>query len=97
MEETGLEIGVGALLYVSESYDGATQFTNATFGVMGDGEPHIPVDDAHAVAFEWVDKEQLAQKIAVRVVREPLVGYLAGNTRRYYGYAEAGISIEFAD
>ena len=97
MEETGLEISVGALLYISESYDGATHFTNATFDVSSTGEPKLPLGDAHIVALEWVPLTQLDRRLTVRVVREPLLAYLNGDSRRYFGYAEAGISIVFAD
>ena len=96
-EETGLHIAAGALLYVSESYDGDTQFTNTTFAVSATGEPKVTLQDAHVVALEWVEEGRVAEKITVRVVREPLVAFLRGEGRRYYGYAEAGISIEFAD
>ena len=96
-EETGLTAVPGAFLYVSESYDGDTQFTNTTFAATVSGEIAVPADDAHAVAAEWVAKGELAQRLSVRVVREPLLAYLSGDRRGYYGYAEAGITIEFAD
>ncbi len=96
-EETGLDVTPGPLLYVSESYDGQTQFTNVTFSVTATGKPHLVGGDAHVVAVEWVPIAQIPQKISVRVVREPLAAFLAGGTSGYYGYAEAGISIDFAD
>lgn len=96
-EETGIQARCGALLYVSESYDGATQFTNVTFAADALGEPAVPADDAHVVAVEWVPRDAIAALIAVAVVREPLLAYLRGEPGRYYGYAEAGISIEFFD
>ncbi len=96
-EETGLVIRVGELLYVSESYDGATHFTNATFAVASDGDAELPSRDAHVVAVEWVPLAEIAQRLTVSVVREPLLSYLNGDLRRYFGYAEAGISIVFAD
>ncbi|MBV9973549.1 MAG: NUDIX domain-containing protein [Candidatus Eremiobacteraeota bacterium] len=96
-EETRLDISVGELLYVSESYDGDTHFMNATFSVTSDGKAHLPEQDAHIVAVEWVPIVDLAQRLTVRVVREPLLAYLNGDARRYFGYAEAGISIVFAD
>ena len=35
--------------------------------------------------------------LSVRVVREPLLHYLADSTQRYFGYLEAGITIAFGD
>ncbi|MBV9736701.1 MAG: NUDIX domain-containing protein [Candidatus Eremiobacteraeota bacterium] len=96
-EETGLRISVGALLYISESYDGDTHFTNATFHVESDGEARLPQHDAHVVALEWVPLSEVERRLTVGVVREPLLSYLRGESRRYFGYAEAGISIAFAD
>ena len=98
-EETGLQIACGALQYVSESYDRSTgtHFTNFTFAVSADGEPVLPSDDAHVIALEWVDVRDVSSRIAVAVVREPLLAHLRGETQRYFAYADAGISIEFAD
>lgn len=96
-EETGLAAHVGELLYVSESYDGATQFTNVTFRASVSGEPVAPTDDAHAVDVQWVARSDIAQRVTVKVIREPLLAFLAGSKQRYFGYADAEISIEFAD
>lgn len=98
-EETALDVRVERLAYVSESYDPrtATHFTNVAFEVSGAGEPRTPPGDAHAVGCAWVAVEEVAKKIAVRVVREPLSCYLAGDPRRYFGYADAGITVEFFD
>jgi ADP-ribose pyrophosphatase YjhB (NUDIX family) len=96
-EETGLQIAVGDLLYISESYDRDAHFTNATFEVSSDGEARLPEDDAHVVALDWVPYAELAQRLTVTVVREPLLAHLRGEGSRYFGYAEAGISIVFAD
>jgi ADP-ribose pyrophosphatase YjhB (NUDIX family) len=98
-EETALAVRVTGLAYVAESFDHATgtQFTNFAFNVEGTGEPHLPPGDAHAVACEWVERTELAERLAVTVVREPLLTYLADPHRQYFGYADAGISIEFVD
>ncbi len=104
-EETGLRVEIGELAYVSESYDGAMHFLNATFNVM------LPFDSAryarsaqddnsgggdHIVAVEWVPIDALAERIVVRVVREPLLAYLRGALpRRYTGYHDAGVTIEW--
>jgi ADP-ribose pyrophosphatase YjhB (NUDIX family) len=98
-EETALCVRVIRLAYVAESFDRATgtQFTNFAFIVESSGEPHLPPGDAHAVACEWVERSELAQRLVVAVVREPLLAYLADPRRQYFGYADAGISIQFAD
>jgi len=98
-EETGLEARVERLLYVSESYDlsTGTHFLNLTFAVGAEGEPQLPSDDAHVVALEWVERERVPERLPVAVVREPLEAYLRGDERRYFGFADAGITIEFAD
>ena len=54
-------------------------------------------DDAHVVECAWVPVPDIRERIAVGVVREPLVAYLASGARGYYGFQEAGITIEFAD
>lgn len=100
LEETGLRVEVGELAYVSESYDGAMHFLNVTFNVMlRQGHDDCGRNDArsdHVVAVEWVPIDELAERIAVGVVREPLLGYLRGTLRgRYAGYHDAGITIEW--
>jgi ADP-ribose pyrophosphatase YjhB (NUDIX family) len=50
----------------------------------------------HVVAWEWVAIEDLAERIVVGVVREPLLAYLRGELpQRYAGSHEAGITIEW--
>ena len=49
----------------------------------------------HVVGVEWVPLDEVSARIAVRVVREPLVAYLEGRSERYSGYHEAGITIEW--
>jgi ADP-ribose pyrophosphatase YjhB (NUDIX family) len=98
-EETGLRIEVGELCYLSESYDGATSthFLSAAFSVSAAGEPALTGSDAHVVDIAWVPRPELAARLAVAVVREPLLAYLADPRRRYFGFREAGITIEFSD
>jgi ADP-ribose pyrophosphatase YjhB (NUDIX family) len=98
-EETTLDVRVLRLAYVAESFDRATatQFTNFAFHVEGSGEPRVPPGDAHARNCAWVPRTELAERLVVGVVREPLVAYLADPRRQYFGYADAGITIEFAD
>lgn len=99
LEETSLVVDVGGLAYVAESFDRTTrtQFTNVAFTVRASGEPHVPPGDAHAVACAWVARESLAEYLRVAVVREPLLAHVADPTRRFFSYADAGITIEFAD
>lgn len=98
-EETGMTGAVRELCYVSESYDGSTHFINFTFAVDAQGEPLKPhVEGDHVVDTAWVPVRELEERIAVRVVREPLLAYLEGTlVHRYAGYPEAGITIEFPD
>ncbi len=98
-EETGLTIDVARLLYLSESYDLATgtHFLNATFAVASNGEPRLTGRDAHVVELGWVARAELAARLRVRVVREPLLASLAGDPRGYFGFADAGITIEFSE
>jgi ADP-ribose pyrophosphatase YjhB (NUDIX family) len=98
-EETGLDVTVGALRYVSESYDRATSthFLNVAFSVAAEGEPGVSGRDAHVVALAWVPRAELAARLSVAVVREPLLAHIADPSRRYFGFADAGITIEFSD
>lgn len=96
-EETGLEGTLQGLCYVSESYDGQTHFTNFTFAVHATGEPRTAAANDHIEDVAWTPVEELAGRISVKVVREPLLAYLSGTPARYAGYAEAGITVEFPD
>ena len=98
-EETRLRVRARELAYVSESYDGDQHFLNATFLVEVLDQSSIDqreIGGEHVVAVEWVPLEAVRERIAVRVVREPLVAYLEGRCeRRYAGYHDAGITIEW--
>ncbi len=96
LEETGLRATVSELAYISESYDGARHVLNATFAIDVTGSVATPQGDDHVVAVEWVAIDRLAERIAVGVVRDPLVHYLRDRTR-YYGFADAGVTIEWPD
>lgn len=97
LEETSLTIEIGPVAYVAESYDGATHFLVCCFSVFTQGEAVLPAGDAHAVALSWVPRAEISAYVSVSVVRDPLLAHLGGNPARYYGYAESGITIEFAD
>ncbi len=98
-EETGLAVRVLDLAYVAESFDASseTQFTAFCFRVAGEGEAALPASDLHVRAVRWVTRDELDGLIRLRVVREPLFGYLADRQPHYYGFAESGITIAFAD
>lgn len=98
-EETSLEGRVHGLCYVSESYDGEAHFLNFTFAVDAEGEPSAgQVEGDHAIDAQWVPVHEIADRITVGVVREPLLAFLNGTLdSRYAGYPVAGITIEFPD
>jgi ADP-ribose pyrophosphatase YjhB (NUDIX family) len=98
-EEVALEARVTGLAYVAESFDEATktQYTAFCFIVEAEGEARVVPGDAHVRKCRWVPREDLASVLAVRVIREPLLGYLADPAQRYFGYLEAGITIAFGD
>jgi ADP-ribose pyrophosphatase YjhB (NUDIX family) len=98
-EETGLEVRVGGLAYVAESFDHVTHthVTAFCFAVESDGEPIVPDGDAHVRDCRFVPYGDLPQMLGVRVIREPLLGHLADRSRRFFGYLDAGITIAFAD
>lgn len=94
-EETGLRVSAGEVAYVSESYDGEHHFLNVTFHVTLGGEIAREADD-HVVDVAWVPLDSVGDRIAVAVVREPLVAYLNGTLpRRYAGFHRAGVTIEW--
>jgi ADP-ribose pyrophosphatase YjhB (NUDIX family) len=101
-EETGLRARAGELAYVSESYDRDTHFLNAAFRMElaenVDSEPIDPPTAAgdHVASVAWVPLLDIAERIVIAVVREPLLAYLHGQLpRRYAGYADAGVTIEW--
>lgn len=98
-EETGLAIERGQLAYVAESYDrrAGVHFVNFAFVVRADGIAAVPAGDAHAIACAWVPRAELASRLCVGVVREPLLAYLRGDDARYFAFDDAGVTIEFAD
>jgi 8-oxo-dGTP diphosphatase len=97
-EETGMVGTVRNLCYVSESYDGTTHFTNVTFALDASGEPERPhVEGDHVADAAWVRIDAIADRIAVAVVREPLLAFLRSSRSSYAGYQEAGITIEFPE
>jgi len=98
-EEVSLAVEMERVAYVAESFDRSTdtQFTNVAFVVRSSGEPKLRAGDLHAVDFAWVPRDRVAERIVAAVVRTPLLRYLEGRNAGYYGFAEAGITIEFND
>jgi len=96
-EETGLAVRIAGLAYVAESYDRATQthFSNVAFYVSGEGTPAVPTGERRVVDLAWVARADLAARLAVGVVREPLIAHLADPELRYFGFPDAGITIAF--
>lgn len=75
-----------------ESFDKLESFDRLTMtaGELGTTEGE------HVVGVEWVALSEVRERIAVAVVREPLLAYLQGALeRRYAGFHEAGITIEW--
>jgi ADP-ribose pyrophosphatase YjhB (NUDIX family) len=99
MEEVGLPIEVLGLRYVAESYDtvAGTHFTSVIFSVASEGAPVVSLDDVHVVACDFVPFSALRERLTVRVVRLPLLEHIKDPRKRYFGYAEADITIEFSD
>ncbi len=99
MEEVGLPIEIIGLRYVAESYDTVadTHFTSFVFSVASEGAPVANTDDAHIVACDFVPFSGLRERLTVRVVRAPLLEHVKDPRKRYFGYAEADITIEFND
>jgi 8-oxo-dGTP diphosphatase len=100
-EETGLHVEAGEIAYVSESYDGSLHYLNVTFVLSlsfaeGVGVGVTREDGDHIAGVQWVPLAEVGERVAVAVVREPLLAYLGGTlTRRYAGFHEAGITIEW--
>jgi len=102
-EETGVRVRAGALAYVSESYDGDdVHVINATFHAEPRENatalmlPHERDALDHVVAAEWVAMCDVAARLSVAVVREPLLAYLGGCLEaRYQGFPDAGVTIEW--
>lgn len=106
LEETGVHVAPREVAYVSESYDRDRHYLNVTFAVeivaapvgSGSGE-RVTVDGGaadHIVAVEWVPLEEVGARMTIAVVREPLLAYLRGSLpRRYAGFHEAGVTIEW--
>lgn len=100
LEETGLRARIGELAYVSESYDGTTHFTNATFRIESDDgwatAAVAPRGGDHVTAVEWTSLHEIGTRIVIAVVREPLLAYLRGElAQRYAGFHDAGVTIRW--
>lgn len=98
-EEASLAIDIDRIAYVAESFDRSadTHFTNVAFEVRSTGEPRLRAGDLHAVDLAWVPRAQVGDRLRAGVVRIPLLDYLDGRTGGYYGFADAGITIQFND
>lgn len=98
LEETGVHAEVREIAYVSESYDGEIHYLNVTFVLSFDPAPVRQPENAadHIVAVEWVPLDDVGARMAIAVVREPLLAYLRGGLPTgYAGFHEAGVTIEW--
>lgn len=93
-EETSLHARVTELAYVSESYDGERHVLATIFTVEVTGAIELPRERDHVTDAQWVPAGELRERIAVGVVREPLLAHLQHGTR-YFGTHHAGISIRW--
>ena len=91
-EETGLRANVRELAYVSESYDGEQHVVATIFLMDVEGVIALPQSQDHVAAARWEPVGEIAQRISVDVVREPLLRYLARGTR-YFGTHNAGVRV----
>lgn len=95
-EETGLSGTIRRCAYVSESFDGDVHVLNVTFEVEAIGEPAVQTRPGdHVAAVAWAPAAEIAARMQVEVVREPLLAYLTGGSSGYTGYERAGITIVF--
>ncbi|MGH7736451.1 MAG: NUDIX domain-containing protein [Candidatus Tyrphobacter sp.] len=94
-EETGLAARIVEFAYAAESYDGETHVASLTFEVETQGELRVADARDHIVDARWVPLDDVAARMKVAVVREPLLAYLRGDQQRYYGFADAGVTIRW--
>lgn len=95
-EETGYHASIASFAYLSESYDEQTHFVSAVFEVSLQGERTPAHRDDHVVAVEWCKLENVARRLQIAVVRDPLLTYLA-RAERYFSRHDAGITIRWDD
>jgi 8-oxo-dGTP diphosphatase len=96
-EETGLAARVDDLAYFSESYDAKTHVVNATYAIEVSGDLRPASASDHVVGVEWLTVDEVRERMTVAVVREPLLAYLRGEQRRYYGFHDAGVTIQWLE
>lgn len=98
-EETGYRARVAELAYLGESYDGDVHVLNATFRIEIDdalAPPAAAGDGDHVAEVAWVREGDVGARIAIAVVREPLLAYLRGElVRRYAAFHDAGVTIRW--
>jgi ADP-ribose pyrophosphatase YjhB (NUDIX family) len=83
-----------SILRQAQDDTGGVRMTTGGVRMTTGGFTITPGD--HIVAVEWVSLASVSERIAVCVVREPLVAYLEGRGEgRYAGYHDAGITIEW--
>ncbi len=98
LEETGVAVEPREIAYVSESYDGNAHYLNVTFVLEVVGEPGqgVAAGNDHVAEVAWVPLDEIAHRMKIAVVREPLLAFLREELpQRYAGYHEAGVTIEW--
>ncbi|HUZ49950.1 MAG TPA: NUDIX domain-containing protein [Candidatus Dormibacteraeota bacterium] len=95
-EETSIRARCGDLAYVNESYDRDRHIIAAIFHVDVEGQHvRIPTLGDHVVAAAWVALDRIGGLAMAEIVRRPLLAYLRGDATRYYGAAQADISVDW--
>ncbi len=95
-EETSIRAHCGALAYVNESYDRDRHIIAAIFEVRVEGrDVRIPALGDHVVAAAWVALDRIGELAMAEVVRRPLLAHLRDGDARYFGAAQADISVEW--
>ncbi len=95
-EETGLRGRVLGLAYLSESYDPeGTHFLATIFNVDA-GQSEARPGDERIEKLAWVPACELADYIAIPIVRDPLIAYVNGEHReRYRGARDSGTVVRW--
>lgn len=95
-EETSVHARCGGLAYVNESYDRSRHIIAAIFRVDVECQNlRVPTVGDHVVAADWVSIDRIGELAMAEIVRRPLLAYLRGDATRYYGTAQADISVEW--
>jgi len=89
LEETGFQVEVGDLAFITEfrSLEGREHLVQFFFSAKLIGGSLSP-RPGEIYGVKWVPTDQIAQYIRWRPWLEPLTGWLAGSTTRYYAFPD---------